>query len=178
MKSSLPTIATSALSSYASMGSERISRNMNSQSRSFVKQVQVDLLALSDADLFHTVHQWVERLHLSELPPEPTENTLRTLGYTRIPALSSEVEHPPCLLEWQPPLPEQLRALLTTMDAPMFAQHVIPLAFQSLHPIHPEWYDGVTFNAHLANYLRQLRNKRVDAKPTPTITNRDPGALL
>src|SRR5689334_1516808 len=99
------------------MGSERIARKMNSQSRSFVKQVQVDLLALSDADLFHTVHQWVERLKLSELSLEPTENTLTTLGYTHIAALSSEVEHPSCLLEWQPPLPEQLRALLTAMDA-------------------------------------------------------------
>lgn len=151
---------------------------MNSQSRSFVKQVQVDLLALSDADLFHTVHQWVERINLPELSLEPTEDTLTTLGYTRIATLSSEVEHPSCLLEWQPPLPERLRTLLTAMDAHMFAQHVIPLAFQSLHPIHPEWYDGVTFNAHLANYLRQLKNKRADTRPTPTITGRDPGGLL
>lgn len=43
------------------------------------------------------------------------------------------------------------------MDASMFAQHVITLAFKSLHPTYPEWYDGVTFNAHLANYLRRMR---------------------
>ena len=52
------------------------------------------------------------------------------------------------------------------MDEQQFAQYVITLAFQSLHPIYPEWYDGLTFNAHLANYLRQINTKRrtVDLK--------------
>jgi len=150
---------------------------MNSQSRSFVKQVQVDLLALSDTDLFQTVHQWVERRNLSELALEVIEDTLIALGYTSRETLSTEGQHP-IPIQWQPPLPDQLRALLTTMDVHVFAQYVIPLAFQSLHPIHPEWYDGVTFNAHLANYLRQLKNKRVDTRPTPTITGRDPGESL
>lgn len=150
---------------------------MNSQSRSFVKQVQVDLLALSDTDLFQTVHQWVEGRNLSELSLEVIADTLITLGYTSIEMLSAEGQHP-VPAQWQSPLPDQLRALLTAMDVHVFAQYVIPLAFQSLHPIHPEWYDGVTFNAHLANYLRQLKNKRVDTRPTPTITGRDPGGSL
>jgi len=38
---------------------------MNSQSRNFAKQVQVDLLALGDVDLFRTVQQWVETRNLS-----------------------------------------------------------------------------------------------------------------
>lgn len=151
---------------------------MNSQSRSFVKQVQVDLLALGDTDLFQTVHRWVGRKNLSELSLEDTEeNTLITLGYTRVATLLAEdVQLGPT--QWQPPLPDQLRALLTAMDVHEFAQYIIPLAFQALHPIHPEWYDGVTFNAHLANYLRQLKNKRGDTRPTPTITGRDPNGSL
>jgi len=36
---------------------------------------------------------------------------------------------------------------------------VITFAYPSLHPTHPEWYDGVTFNAHLANYLRRIREE-------------------
>jgi len=150
---------------------------MNSQSRSFVKQVQVDLLALGDTDLFQTVHQWVGGRNVSTLSLEVIEDTLTTLGYTRIEMLSAE-DVLPVLAQWQPPLPEQLRVLLTAMDVHVFAQYVIPLAFQSLHPVHPEWYDGVTFNAHLANYLRQLKNKRADARPTPTITGRDPDGSL
>jgi len=139
---------------------------MNSQSRSFVKQVQVDLLALSDTDLFQTVHRWVEGRNLSEAALEDAEDILITLGYTHIAMFSAEdVQLGPT--QWQPPLPDQLRTLLTVMDVHEFAQYVIPLAFQSLHPIHPEWYDGVTFNAHLANYLRQLKNRRVDTKAHP-----------
>jgi len=41
------------------------------------------------------------------------------------------------------------------MDGSAFARHVIAFAYHSLHLTHPEWYDGVTFNAHLANYLRR-----------------------
>ena len=50
---------------------------------------------------------------------------------------------------------QRLRALLTAMDGSAFARHVIAFAYHSLHLTHPEWYDGVTFNAHLANYLRR-----------------------
>jgi hypothetical protein len=45
------------------------------------------------------------------------------------------------------------------MDVAAFARHVIALAYHSLHPTHPEWYDSVTFNAHLANYLRRRRDE-------------------
>ena len=142
---------------------------MNVQSRSFVKQVQVDLLALCDADLFQTIHQWMSGRNLSGLPFEVSENTRFALGYTQVivetPSLSSlqgdelgaesEGSTP-----WQAPSPSQLRTLLTAMDVHEFAEHVIPLAYQSLHTAYPEWYDGVTFNAHLANYLRQISMKR------------------
>ncbi len=57
--------------------------------------------------------------------------------------------------DWRAPEPQQLRALLSVMEATIFAQYVIPRAFQSLHPVYPEWYEGMTFNAHLANYLRR-----------------------
>jgi hypothetical protein len=63
-------------------------------------------------------------------------------------------------VSWNAPDPQYLRTLLTAMDEQQFAQHVITLAFQSLHSIYPEWYDGLTFNAHLANYLRQINLKR------------------
>ena len=45
------------------------------------------------------------------------------------------------------------------MDVSAFARHVIAFAYHSLHPTLPEWYDGVTFNAHLANYLRRGRDE-------------------
>ena len=142
---------------------------MNGQSRAFVKQVQVDLLALCDADLFHTIHQWVDGRNPSGLFLDVPEDTRFALGYTHIipetetlPHLSSD--EPEAESEgsapWHAPSPHQLRMLLTAMDVHMFAQHVIPLAFQSLHTVYPEWYDGVTFNAHLANHLRQISMKR------------------
>src|SRR5690242_11185497 len=142
---------------------------MNGQSRSFVKQVQVDLLALCDADLFHTIHQWMDGRSSSGLPLDVPEDTRFALGYTYVIA---ETENLPPLpgegpgaesegsASWQAPSPSQLRTLLTAMDVHVFAEHVIPLAYQSLHTIYPEWYDGMTFNAHLANYLRQISIKR------------------
>jgi len=139
---------------------------MNSQSRSFVKQVQVDLLALCDADLFHTVRQWVEGSDSSRVLVDVPEDTRFALGYTRIlqeaHTLSDRYSGTPLAesersAQWQAPSPYHLRTLLTAMDGSMFAQHVITLAFKSLHPTYPEWYDGVTFNAHLANYLRRMR---------------------
>lgn len=142
---------------------------MNGQSRNFAKQVQVDLLALSDADLFHTIHQWVEGRNLAGVSLKIPEDTLLALGYTHglaetetlphshynVPGEESERSAP-----WLAPSPQHLRTLLSAMDVNMFTQHVITLAFQSLHKTHPEWYEGLTFNAHLANYLRQMRIKR------------------
>jgi len=142
---------------------------MNGQSRTFVKQVKLDLLALSDADLFRIIQQWVEGSHLSEKPFDKAEEIWLALGYTRefsdTEVLSqlyanmpdTEIEKP---VSWQAPDPQILRSLITAMDEQQFAQYVITLAFQSLHPMYPEWYDGLTFNAHLANYLRQINTKR------------------
>jgi hypothetical protein len=142
---------------------------MNGQSRTFVKQVKLDLLALCDDDLLKIIQQWVEGSNLTEKSPEIAKETWFTLGYTReladTEALTqmtfnlpvSEIEKP---TSWNAPDPQRLRALLTAMDEQQFAQFVITIAFQSLHPIYPEWYDGLTFNAHLANYLRQINMKR------------------
>ena len=142
---------------------------MNGQSRTFVKQVKLDLLALCDADLSQIIQRWVERSNLALKSPDLAEETWFALGYTPVltdaEAISqlsfnipgSESEKP---ASWNAPNPLQLRTLLTAMDEQQFAQHVITLAFQSLHPIYPEWYDGLTFNAHLANYLRQINLKR------------------
>ena len=139
---------------------------MNSQSRSFVKQVQVDLLALCDADLFHTVRQWVEGSDSSRIWLDVPEDTRFALGYSRalqeaLPLSDGHSDIPNAESErsaqWHAPSPYHLRTLLSAMDVSMFAQHVIALAFKSLHTTYPEWYDGVTFNAHLANYLRRMR---------------------
>ena len=139
---------------------------MNSQSRTFVKQVQVDLLALSDTELNRTIHQWVDGKNTFGHYPDVPEDTLYALGYTHVLEESETGFYPPIddsettqemPAPWQPPSSTELRALLTTMDVNMFAQHVIPLAYKSLHATYPEWYDGLTFNAHLANYLRQIR---------------------
>lgn len=134
---------------------------MNSQSRTFVRQVQVDLLALSDTDLYHIIHQWVDERNTSGQYADLAEDTLCALGYTRVvtethlPTDEPEAAHD-LLATWQPPSPAHLRTLLVDMDANLFAQHVITLAYHSLHATYPEWYDGLTFNAHLANYLRQI----------------------
>lgn len=135
---------------------------MNSQSRTFVKQVQVDLLALGDADLLQLVHHWMDERSAPNEPDvsfEVPEETRLALGYryiiTDIEA-ASEAENAE-VAQWHAPSPEHLRALLTAMDANQFSKHVITLAFQSLHPLYPEWYEGLTFNAHLANYLRRIR---------------------
>ena len=142
---------------------------MNGQSRTFVKQVKLDLLALSDADLFQIIQQWVEGSNLTDKPFDKAEEIWLALGYTPVfsdmEALSqlnfnmpvTEIEKP---VSWNAPDPQHLRTLIAAMDEQQFAQYVITIAFQSLHPFYPEWYDGLTFNAHLANYLRQLNAKR------------------
>jgi len=139
---------------------------MNSQSRSFAKQVQVDLLALNDTDLFHIVHWWVEGSNSSELSHVP-EEVRAALGYTHVLAEAQTLPHPSCdhssemdtgeHEQWLAPSPHDLRTLITAMDVNAFTHYVISLAFQSLHLSYPEWYEGVTFNAHLANYLRQMK---------------------
>lgn len=141
---------------------------MNGPSRSFVKQVQVDLLALCDADLFHTVHQWIDGCDSSEVAFNVPEDTRFALGYSRVLPDAKPLSHHHSDMpvvecewpaQWHAPSPQHLRTLLTAMDVHVFAQHVITFAFKSLHPNHPEWYDGVTFNAHLANYLRRMRDE-------------------
>jgi len=148
---------------------EGILMKMNGQSRTFVKQVKLDLLALSDADLFQVIQHWIEGSNLSEQPLDKAETIWLALGFTHKPSesdvlpelnlemLVTEIEEP---VSWIAPDPQLLRTLIAAMDEQQFAQYVITIAFQSLHPIYPEWYDGLTFNAHLANYLRQINTKR------------------
>jgi hypothetical protein len=140
------------------------------QSRSFVKQVQLDLVALCDADLFDTVHQWIDG-DPSQGALDVPEETRFALGYTRAlpearPLVYQHADAPDLererLMQWLAPFPQQLRSLLSAMDLSEFAQHVITFAYASLHPTHPEWYDGLTFNAHLANYLRRMRIERAN----------------
>ncbi|MBA2286120.1 MAG: hypothetical protein H0W02_11590 [Ktedonobacteraceae bacterium] len=158
---------------------------MNSQFRTFAKQVQVDLLALNDADLFRTIHQWVGGENASGASLNVAEDTLLVLGYTREGSETEALLHPQDNApadedarpsQWQAPSPHHLRTLLTTMDVNLFAQHVITLAFQSLHTIYPEWYEGVTFSAHLANYLRQLSTE--SAKYDESVVHRRMGKYL
>ncbi len=139
---------------------------INKQTRTFARQVQVDLLALSDVDIFQAIQRWVNE-GSSESSSDIPEEIRAALGYT---PRTSEVEipsHGPLLegkseteIQWIAPNPQQLRRLLTEMDVQLFVQHVLPLAFQSLHPTHPEWGEGTTFNAHLANHLRSIGAKR------------------
>jgi hypothetical protein len=142
---------------------------MRYQAHGFVKQVQVDLLALSDADLFHMIEQWVPGKEPSGLSQDAPEVTWSVLGYTRTPAETEHLSHPRGTMpgvepeawgHWLAPSPQHLRRLLTEMDVKQFAQHVIATAFQSLQTMYPEWGDGSTFNAHLANYLRWMRMSR------------------
>ena len=138
------------------------------QFRSFTKQVQMDLLALNDTDLFYVVHQWVDGSASSNVPSDVSEETRTALGYTFVPASTRLFPHPLYDLvetesegsvQWLAPSPHHLRALLTAMDIHVFTQHVITPAFQLLHATYPEWDEGMTFNAHLANYLRQIKKR-------------------
>jgi len=135
---------------------------MNSQSRSFAKQVQVDLLALDDADLFQIVNQWV-RSNSAGIYFDVPEEVLSALGYTNVPAESQTLSHlsynNETTAQWLAPSPQQLRSLITSMDVNAFTHYVISTAFQSLHVTYPDWYEGVTFNAHLANYLRLMKKR-------------------
>jgi len=125
------------------------------QTRTFAKQVQVDLLGLADADLLQTICLWISAGQSGYI----SEETYTALGYTYnmdetdVPAISSLLGGVGAR-QWFAPTAQQLRSLLTNMSMPLFVQHVLPLAFESLHWLHPEWGEGATFNAHLANYLR------------------------
>jgi len=153
---------------------------MRYQVHSFVKQVQVDLLALSDADLLHTIEQWVSGKERSGVPGDPPEEAWSALGYSltrteterlSLPRGTMSGVQPEARELWRAPSAYHLRRLLTEMDVKQFAQHVIAIAYQSLHATHPEWGDGSTFNAHLANHLRWVRMNRhrhaQSAKGTP-----------
>jgi len=139
---------------------------MNKQARTFAKQVQVDLLTLSDTDLFQVVHLWVDG-EPSDPFRDVSKETRSALGYTlrmgeshtRSPSILSERELE-AGIQWLAPAPQRLRELLMEMDLEFFIEHVLPLAFQSLHMMHPEWGEGATFNAHLANHLRWIGMKR------------------
>jgi len=142
---------------------------MRYQAQTFIKQVQVDLLALSDADLFQTIDQWRTVKESSGLSQDAPEVNWSALGYTRTPAETEHFSCPPGTKpgvepevgeHWLAPSPHQLRRLLTEMDVKQFAQHVIAIAYQSFHATYPEWGDGSTFNAHLANHLRWMRMHR------------------
>ncbi len=142
---------------------------MRYQVQTFVKQVQVDLLALSDVDLCHTIDQWGPGKAPSGLSHGALEVAWTALGYTSTPAETAHLSDPSGIMpgvepeareQWLAPSPHHLRRLLTEMNVQQFAQHVIALAFQSLHAAHPEWGDGSTFNAHLANHLRWMRMSR------------------
>src|SRR5947209_6372226 len=110
---------------------------MNGQSRTFVKQVKLDLLALSDADLFQIIQHWIEGSHLSEQPPDKVENIRFALGYTHTISHTenlsqldhdlsdSEIEGP---VSWIAPDPQLLRTLIAAMDEQQFAQFVITIA--------------------------------------------------
>ncbi len=135
---------------------------MNSRTRAFAKQVQVDLLALSDDDLFYTIHHWIEDQQFVTYS-SLLESCRLALGYTYITnehfsdLSASPVEDISVVQkQWLAPTPHQLRILLSEMNLKVFIQYVIPIAFESLHTTYPEWGEGSTFNAHLANHLRLM----------------------
>ena len=132
------------------------------QTRTFAKQVQVDLLGLADTDLFQTIQFWTSEGQAAYVSQE----AYTALGYTRSSDEDSRSMSTLSTYEgaegvlWLAPAPQQLRGLLLEMPMPLFVQYVLPLAFESLHALHPEWGEGATFNAYLANQLRTLVAKR------------------
>lgn len=127
------------------------------QTRTFAKQVQVDLLGLADADLFQTIQLWTGEGQADYVSQE----AYLALGYahnTDESHLSSMLAMHERETQWLAPAPSHLRSLLTDMSMPLFVQHVLPLAFEALHSLHPDWGEGATFNAHLANHLRGERH--------------------
>jgi hypothetical protein len=140
---------------------------MNSQNRAFIKQVQMDLLALSDKDLLTIIEQWVHKNILVPSFADACQPTFLALGYTRVSqastlpytshsVLNDDREEPE---QWIAPSAQQLREHLLKIDINSFDRYIITLAFQALHETHPDWYEGVTFNAQLANCLRHMKTK-------------------
>src|SRR5437868_6143689 len=112
---------------------------MTKQTRIFAKQVQVDLLALTNADLFQMIHLWMH----TGLSDDISRETRSALGYTlkmeeaytrSLRAVSGSVVE--VGEEWLAPAPQQLRERLMEMDTKLFIQHVLPIAFQALHATH------------------------------------------
>jgi hypothetical protein len=139
---------------------------MNKQAQVFARQVQLDLLAIPDEDLFQTVHLWVNG-ESAGASADVLAETRFALGYRLIRGETGTTSRDPLgenTLEaeeqWLAPSLPELRKLLTDMDVKFFVQYVLPLAFQSLHALHPEWDEGATFNAHLANHLRLIGKKQ------------------
>jgi len=139
---------------------------MNKQAQVFARQVQLDLLAIPDADLFQTIQLWVNGAS-SGLSATDLTQTRLALGYTLLSGEGGTISSGPLTEntfeaedQWLAPSLPKLRQLLTDMDVKFFVQLVLPLAFQSLHALHPEWDEGATFNAHLANHLRSIGGKQ------------------
>lgn len=139
---------------------------MNKQVQIFARQVQLDLLSLPDTNLFHIIHGWVNDRLSGPTTPVSSE-ALFALGYTLMNGeprgLFREIDSENGYEtegQWLAPSLAKLRELLTNMDVKFFVQYVLPLAFQSLHGLHPDWDEGATFNAHLANYLRQIGGRQ------------------
>ena len=95
---------------------------MRYQAQTFIKQVQVDLLALSDADLFQTIDQWGPGKESSGLSHGAPEVIWSAIGYTRAPAETEHFSCPPSTKpgvepevreHWLAPSPHQLCRLLT-----------------------------------------------------------------
>ena len=142
---------------------------MNKQAQVFARQVQLDLLAIPDAALFQMIHLWVYGASsgLSGSSAGVLAETRLALGYTlKSSGVGTTASDPltentsAAEEQWLAPSLPELRQLLTDMDVKFFVQHVLPLAFQSLHALHPEWDEGATFNAHLANHLRLIGGKQ------------------
>ena len=140
---------------------------INKQTRTFAKQVQVDLLALSDADLLQIIHTWIDGGVDTGVATTEAEEARLALGYvlhveeshalSRGTLSGSAIEEG--RTQWLTPAPQLLRERLTNMDVLLFVHLILPFAFQALHLTHPEWGEGATFNAHLANNLRSIATK-------------------
>src|SRR5947209_3068255 len=63
------------------LAQKEILMRLTRQARIFARQVQVDLLALSNSDLFQIVHLWVSGKHISP-SSEASEEVRSALGYT------------------------------------------------------------------------------------------------
>jgi len=131
---------------------------LTKQTRIFARQVQVDLLALSDNDLFQMIHLWADGKDLFSSFKASAE-VRSALGYTLLQSESPDnnvMEEEDTNTKWLAPTPQHLRSLLEKMDTQNFVTVVLPLAFEALHSTHPEWGEEGTFHAHLANYLRRV----------------------